>query len=1098
MGNLPYYKVKTGPNKKKGILERFKFRNQKSRQLVVTVLGVYIFGGGLLGLFLFNLNTPDQAAAGQNSSVSSSLRFLEEKEYEIGDKVELVLTLQNTSITQPINGISSSFFSTRDSLRWETSKNQLFEESEPISAENTNVMRLPPLAAGERAEYIVTSTLKEKSTDFLAIIAKISYENEVGTQVADTNRVYTALNSNLITKKQPLKLASEKDVYAPGENISLILSKDSSEFVPMESDLTGTVFVSKAGTGEVVTSYDCLPEQQGYCEFSNSTLPAGNYTAMFISSNELSYSGIKTFRVDGSTTSGNLVPSAQASLILPFNAQSINGYASVIADRVISKNESPKDAKNCKFDVLAGTNVVFSTSSPVTDTRKCFADIFTNQLPGDGVYTVQLANSNLKQDVSFINDTIGLLNLTAINPSPTRGQEVDIKSEGILNAESLPIDGESVAVKILHKESGEVSTYDSKAGQPLSVVAGNFETSVPGSYFEKGGTYVIYIQLSGGKKSIFISVVMSDSTYGLNDGGVIIADYSKLRVGQDIALRIEGVKDRSSTIIPEGSCQGNVFATGTGINGTRVDGKITRGTCNLTIPSGVIKKSGPVAVTFADGATGQEIAQTKQFHVAAGGVTNYGQMYLQYEPAYKNYANDLIVGPFVDGNNNLTTSTGLTINILDQDDNILQSYENLDATEGYLTKTISATALSADFVKFVMIDSAGNEVLRKEYPLTADTKARVLPNIMESYSNDSSILLEVNGLGSEEVSECGFKFLKNTGEFLEETVPQSEGNCSLNWNLNQLRDVSKAVIQASYGEAVYTKLVSLTSTEAGSMFRVFPQVRVNTENELEINLSTTPITDRFGLPVENGEVIWRYNGKVEKSLIKDGFAQLFLPASKLESRDIQTNFDQRYLDLDLDVQASLTSLAQTNNVSVFIGKFDISSQNDQFVVQEASNYISTQYSKVFKFSVDNCSAFIIDSNYNTTPAPTHKQGQDCFVQVNGVNGDNNLIFEDSGYTLGSFSFQAGEQEQEIDWCTNDGSKCNNIQVLAPISSKVTAIIYDGDNQYKFEGTDLENNVIIEQNGLNPLKKYSVEVQYTDLEGNQVSHYRYILGEKLAQ
>jgi hypothetical protein len=1098
MGNLPYYKVRTGPNKRKGVLERFRFRNPKSRQLVVTVLGVYIFGGGLLGLFLFNLNTPDQAAAGQNSTISSSLRFLEEREYEIGDKVELVLTLQNTSITQPINGIVGSFYSTRDSLRWETGKNQLFEDSKIITVESANVMQLPPLAAGERAEYIITSTLKEKSTDFLAIIAKLSYENEIGTQIADTNRVYTALNSDLITKKQPLKLAADKDVYAPGEKVILTLSKDSQVFVPMAENMTGTVFVNRAGTGEVVNSYDCLPEQKGLCEFSFDKLSAGNYTAMFISSNEQSYSGIESFRVDGSTQSGSLVPSSQASLIIPFSAQSVNGYTSIIADRVISKNESPKDAKNCKFDVLIGTSIVYSQNATVTDTRKCYADIFTSQLPAAGIYTVQLANSNLKQDISFVDDTVGLIALTTNSPTPSRGQEIAISSTGIVDSQSAPISNQTVAVQVLHKESGKVSTFDSKGGQPLSVVDGNFNTSIPGNYFEQGGNYLIYIQLSSGVKSGFVSVLISDSTYGLNDGGVIIQDYSQLRVGQDISMRIEGVKDRSSTIISEGSCQGTVFATGAGTNGVKVDGKITRGVCNLTIPSGVIKKSGPVAITFSDGKTGQEIAQTKQLHIAAGSAKSYGQMYLQYEPAYKNYANDLIVGPIVDSNNNLTAATGLKLNLLDTDAKVIQTYTDIEFIEGYLTKTIPATILASDVVTAVLLDGEGNELLKKDFELVDSTQTRVLPKIMDSYSNDANISLNITGLNPEEVSECGFKFVKNSQEFLEEKTPQSEGRCNLTWNLNQLRDVSKAVIQASFGDNVYTKLVSLNSTDAGSMFKVFPQIRINSENELEINLSTTPITDRFGLPVESGEVVWRYNGKVEKSKISNGFAKLILTASKLESRDIQTNFDQRYLDLDLDVQASLTSLAQTNNISVYIGNFDISSQEDRFVVQEASNYISSQYSKIFKFGVDSCSAFIIDSNYNTIPAPTHKQGQDCYVQVSGKAGDNNLIFEDNGYTLGNFDFIVDQQEQEVQWCDQSGNKCNNIQVLAPISSSVTAIVYDGDNQYKFEGLELENNVKIEQNGLNPLKKYSVHIQYTDLDGKQIIHYKDILGEKLSQ
>jgi len=78
------------------------------------------------------------------------------------------------------------------------------------------------------------------------------------------------------------------------------------------------------------------------------------------------------------------------------------------------------------------------------------------------------------------------------------------------------------------------------------------------------------------------------------------------------------------------------------------------------------------------------------------------------------------------------------------------------------------------------------------------------------------------------------------------------------------------------------------------------------------------------------------------------------------------------------------------------------------------------------------------------------------------------------------------------------SKCHMIQVKAPTTSNIEATIFDGDNQYKFKGKELDNIVEIKQNGLNPLKEYLVEVSYLDLDGKKISNYNTILGEKLSE
>ena len=71
------------------------------------------------------------------------------------------------------------------------------------------------------------------------------------------------------------------------------------------------------------------------------------------------------------------------------------------------------------------------------------------------------------------------------------------------------------------------------------------------------------------------------------------------------------------------------------------------------------------------------------------------------------------------------------------------------------------------------------------------------------------------------------------------------------------------------------------------------------------------------------------------------------------------------------------------------------------------------------------------------------------------------------------------------------------QVISPTTSPLEAIIYDDDNtQYRSNSDELENSIILNQNGLNPLKEYLVEINYTNLDGDTIRHFRTIPGEKL--
>jgi hypothetical protein len=1092
----PQLKVKTGPIQKKTFFEKFHFRNHKSRQVVMAILGVYLLGGGLLGFFLFNLNVPDQAEAGSNATITTSIRFLEDRDYEIGESVPLVVTLQNTSITQPVNNLSLNLFSTKDSIRWNEASNQLFDSSQPITPDSASDFSLPPLAAGERAEYLIDSTLQVKPTDYLAVLGRLSYENNGGLQEVETNRIYTSINPNLATKSEPLVLTSAKTDYAVGEQIVLTLSKSSETFAPLEVGTTGKVYINKQNSDEVVATFDCISGDSGLCEIPVTNLESGAYSALFIAENQDQYSQVYWFNVAGSEPSENLIPSELASLDFPFNNASVNGVVPVMADRVMSKNEAPDPNKPCVFEVLSGDSVVAKNEAVITEDRKCYTTLRTSQLPGPGVYNVRLANSSLLQPISFAGNNASL-SLTNQTPDSQRGQSIQIRSENILDSNGDPVDGEAVTVSVYHRETSTVTQILSSGGQQLQVNGGVFETFVPGSYLENSGNYQIYMQLASGAISEFLSVSLVDTNLGFSNSGVIIEDYAQLRAGQAVSMRVTGVTDREGEQVNSGSCRATVF-TKSDSQGVGVDGQIVDGQCQATIPAGQLTTAGPALITFADSSGNSKLNQSKQVQIAPAQAASYGDMYTQFSPARRGYSNNLIIGPVTDEFGNLTEAEGLKVNVFDPEGEVLRTVENLQTESGYLELVLPANTFEGESVNINLTNTQDQELLRKDVTIVEPEFGLAIPELPNSLSNQDNIQVKVIDLPTaSEENSCYLRLIRNPEEIIEEEIAQEGQICELNWNLNQYRDQDKAILQMEYGETVFSQTVSLSGGEAGNIFGIYPQAKVNTQNELEISLLTTPILDRYGLPVDSGEVTWQYNGKIETSTIKNGFAELSLLASRLENRDIQSNLDQRSLDLDLEVKASLTSISDTNNVSVYLGNYDIATQKADFRIQEGTNYISTKYPKIFRFESESCRAFTLTEDLATIQARSHKQGGSCYVEVSGQPGQNTLFFEDGGYNLGTFDFYVEEGQQEIVWCDNEGDKCEVQKVLAPISSPVEAILYDEQNEYKFQGEELENTVRVSQNGLNPLKEYLLEVQYTDFDGIRVSHYQTIQGEKLS-
>jgi hypothetical protein len=1097
MSKIPYYKISTSLKKSSSYKEKKGFwYNRKRTQLILSVLGVYLIASGVLGFLMFGTKNKDLAKASESANVSSSIRFVSEKEFAVGDNVEVVLTLQNTSVTEQVSDLSVNFLSTKDSVKWNKLTTRTSGQEIPTSSQ-VGSFNVPSLGLGERSEYLLSGTYQSNDLDFLIILGKVRYTNEIGIQNIDTNRIYTNLKPDKNEKARPFVLSANAPQVAQGENLILTLDGRSLE-TPLKSDDKGKIYVTRRSTGELVASFDCLPEDKGQCQFTSNNLGVGDYSAIFLNEDTGLVSTIALFSIGGKAESSNLVPSEQASLVVPFGNKSVNGLVPVIAQRVITQNQSPDNSPECIFEAISEGKVIASNKAKIEDDRSCKTEFTFEQFKNSGIYKIKLSNSNLESQMSVVAKVPGLLSLQNLTPNTQKNQSIQIKSENINNDQNQPVDNDEVTVYIYQKQSGSLQQITTVNGDKLKISAGKLDATIEGKYFSTGGSYLVYFQSKGGKASDFLTVNFSDSNIAFSKSGVLIGDYSKLRVGEEFNLKIQGITNKDGALVSGGNCTANLYSVSSGALPVAIDGKITDGNCEVLVAKGKITRSGPLLISFNSSNTATSLNQSKQVQIASGSPTDFGSVNLEYEPALSDFANSAIIGPVVDEYNNLSTSFNNTLTILNEKGEVVKEISDVDITNGFAKVLLPASTISGNKLTLKLIDKDNKESVSREISIQNTQTILSFPSIPDVVKNDSPIDTAAKNVTDQKIDSCTVKFTRNSKEFIEEKIPYQADACKTSWNLNKFRDVSHALVEVTVSTQKYTKIINLKPSDPANLFSVHSQTRFNSQKELQVSLATSPIVDIQGLPITTGEAKWQYNGKIEKAPIVDGFAKLDLKASQLEARDIRTKLDERYLDLDIDVEASITSVSQTNNVSIYLGQFDISNQSGNFAIETGSNYVSTQYPKIFRFLGDSCSAFVLsNSNFTSTKLKSYKKGNECLVEVTGSVGKNSLVFEDNGFILGKFDFVVGAETQEVDWCVDDSKSCDLIQVKAPTNSKVQAIIYDGDKQYKFEGGELENIIKVKQNGLNPLKEYLVEINYKDISGNKVSHFETLSGQKLA-
>lgn len=1083
MANTRSLSIKAVP-RKKGKWNFSFTRFGRRKQLIVSVLAVYFIVGGLIGYSLWNTNGED-AKASENASVSASIRLNEEKDFSVGDTISLNVTIQNTSVVESINSIALDLFSTNSSVTWSTINGGNIRSLDLNADKQVNSFKLPVLSSGERVEYIATGKIDKADTEYLTILGKIRFLNKSGLQESSTNRVFTKLINSGAKIGRSLELKLESNKISSGAGAAFNLRWPEGTVNPRT--LTGKVYLSDRNSTNVIASSDCqVSDSVCTGEFNN--LTTGNYSLLFVDSNEEVYSNIVSLDVAGSFA--EFVPNALSSFNLPFGSISINGLTPVMARKVLSLNNNLKETDECVFEVKSGNNVVSSIKAKVNNNRTCYTDILTSQIPtGEGVYKVTLKGTSLEQTVSFLNKPTTLINLENKTVVQTKGQPILLQSSGLVDDASAPLNNVPVTLGVYSNTNFSYKEYNSIDGQALKVDNGTFSLTAPGDIFAEGGFYKVFIRLGNGQVSDFVNINFNDFETGVVTSGVNIEQPSSLKAGERMTFSVANIVDRSKVQVPDGDCEAIIYASSLTSQGLSVNGSLKQGVCKVNVEANQIVQSGPALITFP------AYSQSRQFNVFPNRPATFGGLKLEYEPAQKNFANTLILGPIADNFGNLTNSFGLKVEAINGED-IVQTIGPVDVVEGFAKVVLPASLFTDEGLKVKVYD-AENNLLMEQLFTTIESDKLILPSIPTELNGDSKLKLSL-GVNDTEIESCIFVWIKSEAEKITETVAYDKENktCSLDWNLNQYRNTKQALVKITAKDKVFYQVVNLTSGDPGNIFALGASIRLGQDQELDYNILTSPVQDKFGLPVKSGNIRFTYNGKVADVPVQDGFAKLQLSANKLDNNDLRSILGGKILELDIDAKASPVSISRTNTITSFLSQYDISNRPEEIRLLEGTTIVPANTLKTFSFKSNSCKIRQLSDRQDSTILLSHWQGGVCFVEVGGVAGNYTLQVLDGNFVLTEFKYLVNNSKDEVLWCVGE-SNCI-IQVLASTLGQPEAVIIDGDRQYKFQSSSSDNSISLKEPSLNPLKKYSVRVNYTSMNNNQVTFYHEINGDRLVK
>ena len=1084
-----YYKVFKDRKKQRKAIDKL-VKSKRKRKIITTlvgaycmlvVFGVFVFSSILLG----NGDIGTSYASEEPAKISTSIRLTDEETYSVGDSVNAVMIVQNTSVTDNIHRAVVTLENTNQSIEWDDiSINNKISREEPVWID-TNSFLISNIAPGERIEVAVSGAVRKTNFDFLAVIGRIVYENADGTQSTETNKVFTQVGAG--ASDELLRLTTDKTQYKIGEKISLLLEHPEENRELIES-IKGSINISDGE--DVRATADCELGNYRTCQKIVENLPAGNYSALFIDEAGRGFSQIVEFSIID--PDNELTPDSDASMDILFGNTSLNGQVAVRAERVISQNEDYNN-KECKFlvyDQDDESKPVFEQEFALNSDRICYGTINTSDVPEPGEYTIKLNRSNESSDVLFGDVIDADVALKILTTEPEFGQNIDIESKSIkqLADDTKDYDGFGT-LHIFHPKSGSYIRVDN-----LEYIGGNMSYSIPPEVAFENGFYQIIMELEDidedgenvSRFSAYSGFSFAADSIGHTGSGVLVDNFASLRAGEAMKFSVNGVRDRIGNTISSGECGATVYQASQ--KPTSQKGSIESGVCQVEFASGVVSKAGLATVSFYNESDSfVSIPQTRSVNIAPGDVDDYGLISLMVEPMLRGFANRVFVGPVVDSYGNLVDGESVELKLASkQGDNLFDTKASV--VDGYADINIPVNSIPIEDTATLEIWSKGAKQLSREVKIE-DSRVANLPTFETEVSTNDNIRASLTAFNYDKAESCQLKYIKSISEVSIEkaNLDLDTGDCSFDWSLKEYRGVSKALLTLEVENFNYSSIISQSPSQPGSEFALLPQLEYVDRDRAKFSLVTSPIADKSGLVVDNAIAKLEYNAKLAELAITNGLGKINIVDSMLSASDIRNIGGYDLLDIDIDSRASADSYSIIDGIRMFVDGLELVEDNNNFDPYFVSNSLSVISQQVVVFSSQDCEARDQANNKLTT----HYQEGLCYVMMVPGLGVNQISMGSNGYDSGVYTIKGSQESSSVSWCSS--APCE-VKMLTQSEGEFEVVIHDGDSQYNVGKYAMDESALIVQNGLNPYKEYKVEVKYMSESGQVVSSFNHLLGE----
>jgi hypothetical protein len=428
--NNGFYQINNLPESKNQSFNFAKSRRKRGGFLAMAILGVYIIAGGVIGWIALNQGQEGrqaQASVDQNAILVSSIRLLEDKNYNIGDRVDIFLTIQNPNLVTAVSGLKLQMQSAGDSVVWESAHSgALLAPDLPQFSNNSSldtgiaptgdVFTLSDMAPSERVEYLVRGRFVKETSDYLAISAKLNFTNPDGEQSITTNRVFTSLNSKEVknTKENSYVLKASTENIQTAQKFTLKVTRTGE--ITTDSPTSGTLQVSSIRTGELILDKTCSFTQDNVCEvIVDQGIPQGGLFSAIFKDTSGTSSNILNLSVKGQSS---FTVSKLASISTPLGTNSVNGVLPIYIKDVIDANSKLSGDETCVASILdKDSKLVSKLESKVNLTNKqCYfllSDI--DQAVDNSSFYFTLEGTNITQSVNLSKKPNNLIDITSPN-----------------------------------------------------------------------------------------------------------------------------------------------------------------------------------------------------------------------------------------------------------------------------------------------------------------------------------------------------------------------------------------------------------------------------------------------------------------------------------------------------------------------------------------------------------------------------------------------------------------------------------------------------------------------------------------------------------